>query len=93
MKYYAVFLPMRDPALSQEYRQAHLDYLARRREEKRIFANGRFVDGAGGLIIYMADSEAEVIELAQQDPYVLHKARDYEIHEWDMVTEAVLPWQ
>ncbi|ALS21884.1 MULTISPECIES: YciI family protein [Paenibacillus] len=91
MKYFAVFLPMLSPEKSQEYRPQHLDYLAIRRKEGKIFANGRFLDGAGGLVIYKADSEEEVRHIVQQDPYVIHQARGYEIHEWEMVTEAILP--
>lgn len=91
MKYFAVFLPMLDPQKSQELRPQHLDYLAQRRSEGKIFANGRFVDGVGGLVIYIAADEAEALELAKQDPFVLHGARRCELHEWEMVTEAVLP--
>ncbi|WP_127580352.1 YciI family protein [Paenibacillus koleovorans] len=91
MKHFAVFLPMLDAAKSQQYRAEHLEYLAKRRSEGKIFANGRFVDGAGGLVIYMADSQDEVQDIVNQDPYVIQQARGYEIHEWDIVTEAVLP--
>jgi uncharacterized protein YciI len=91
MKYFAAFLPMKDPQLSQEHRQQHLDYLAQRRSEGKIFASGRFADGAGGLVIYLAETEQEVIEIVKQDPYVISGARGYEVHEWDMVTEAILP--
>ncbi|TBL72481.1 YciI family protein [Paenibacillus thalictri] len=91
MKFFATFLPMKDAQKSVDFRAEHLDYLAQRRSEGKIFANGRFVDGAGGLVIYMAESEAEVLDIVQQDPYVVKGARGYEIHEWDIVTEAVLP--
>jgi hypothetical protein len=60
---------------------------------KTLFANGRFMDGAGGLVVYMAESEADVVRLVQQDPYIIHGARTSEIHEWELVTEAVLPQQ
>ncbi|OXM83767.1 YciI family protein [Paenibacillus rigui] len=90
MKYFAAFLPMKDPQKSQEYRQQHLEYLAQRKSEGKIFASGRFADGAGGLVIYIAETEQEVVDIVKQDPYVLADARGYEIHEWEMVTEAVL---
>ncbi|PZE21402.1 YciI family protein [Paenibacillus xerothermodurans] len=91
MKYFAVFLPMLSPDKSQEFRAQHLEFLAEKRKEGKIFANGRFVDGAGGLVIYMAETEEEVQQMVQQDPYVIQKARSFEIHEWEIVTEAVLP--
>jgi len=87
MNYYAVFLPMKDEEKSKSHRQAHLDYLAKMREQHRIFLYGRLVDGAGGLIIYQGESLEQVDEWASQDPYVTKGARGYEIHEWDMKTD------
>lgn len=87
MKYFAVFLPMKDEEKSQIHRQAHLDFLQKMRDENRIFLFGRLTDGAGGLIIYQGNSLAEVDELAKQDPYVTLGAREYEIHEWAMQTD------
>jgi uncharacterized protein len=93
LKYYAVCLPMLDKEKAARYRPEHLAYLDEKGEEGKIFAKGRFADGAGGLVIYQADSMEEVIEYAKQDPYVVHGARSYEIHEWEMVIDpnAVRP--
>jgi len=85
MKTYAVFLRMKDPELSQKFRPQHLDYLAKRRSEGYIFANGRFLDGAGGLVIYRAENEAQVEAMVKEDPYIIEGAREYEIHEWEIV--------
>lgn len=93
MKHFAMFLPMKDEEKSNLYREDHLAYLDKKREEGRIFANGRFTDGWGGLIIYLADSKTEVEEIAKNDPYIMTGARDYEIHEWDVVTEATFPYK
>lgn len=87
MKYFATFLPMKDPEKSKTYRQEHLDYLAKMREKKRILLYGRFVDGAGGLVIYQGESLEKVAEWVKEDPYVKLGARGYEIHEWDMQTD------
>ncbi len=84
MKYFAAFLSMKDPAKNQELRPAHLDYLNQRTEEGKIFARGKFVDGAGGLVIYVAPSLEEANRIASNDPYVLHGARSLELHESDM---------
>lgn len=46
MKYFAVFLPMLSPEKSKEYRSQHFDFLAAKRKEGKIFANGRFLDGS-----------------------------------------------
>ncbi|GAB3794544.1 YciI family protein [Virgibacillus kimchii] len=84
MKYFAVFLPMADEEKSQKWRPDHLDYLKQKAEEGKVFAKGRFTDGAGGLVIYKSESLAAVEALVEKDPYVIHGARTYEIHEWDM---------
>lgn len=85
MKYFAVFLPMLDTEKSQQYRSQHLDFLEQKRNEGTILMNGRFVDGAGGLVIYQAHSFEEVLALVEEDPYVIQGARTFEIHEWEMV--------
>lgn len=87
MKYYAAFLPMMDPDKSQTYRPQHLAYLEKLGSEGKIFAKGRFPDGAGGLVIYKAESLEEVLSYVQNDPYVIQGARGYEIHEWEMKVE------
>lgn len=84
-RYFAVLLPMADEAKSVKFRPDHLAYLDKMRREGRIWANGKFKDGAGGLILYRANSYEEVVAIVEQDPYVLNKARTFEIHEWDLV--------
>jgi uncharacterized protein YciI len=91
MNYFAVFLPMLDEKKSMKYRQEHLEHLDKMRKNGHIFANGRFLDGAGGLVIYIASSFEEVKSFVEQDPYVVKGARRYEIHEWEIVTDAVIP--
>ena len=91
MKYFVVLLPTLDAEKSNEYRPQHLEYWEQRRKEGHIFANGRFKDGSGGMVIYMAESYEQAKSFAENDPFVIHKARSYEIHEWDIVTDAVIP--
>ncbi len=86
MKYFAVFLSMLDEEKSRIHREEHLKFLGGLREKDVIIMNGRFTDGAGGLVIYKGHDEEEVEKLVRQDPYVISGARDYELHEWDMVT-------
>ncbi|MFS0785502.1 YciI family protein [Shouchella sp. 1P09AA] len=85
MTYYAVLLPMLDEQKSEDYREAHVAYLQEKKAEGKIFANGRFIDGTGGLVIYQTNTFEELLELVQNDPYVVERARDFEIHEWDLV--------
>jgi uncharacterized protein YciI len=86
MKYFAALLPMRDQEKSQSLRPQHLDFLAQKEREGKIFARGRFIDGAGGLVIYKAESLDEAKQMAESDPYVRGGARGLEIHEWEMIT-------
>ena len=85
MKYFAAFLKMEKPELNQQYRQAHLDFLADLDEKGYIFARGAFADGAGGLVIYQAEDKAEAKQLAEQDPYLINGVRSLELHEWNKV--------
>ncbi|MCZ8522603.1 MULTISPECIES: YciI family protein [Paenibacillus] len=89
MGYYVVLLPMRDEEKSALYRPEHLAYLEEQRALGRIFANGRFTDGSGGMVIYKAESAGQAQDWAAQDPYVIHGARSAEVREWDMVPGTV----
>lgn len=84
MKYFAAFLKMRDTKKCEDLRSRHIEFLEQKAKEGRVFARGRFTDGAGGLVIYMAESLEEAREIAESDPYVSSGARALEIHEWDM---------
>lgn len=85
MKYFAVFLPMLDEGKSKKWRPDHLEFLNQKTEEGKIFAKGRFTDGAGALVIYKEETLAAVEELVKKDPYIIHGARTYDIHEWEMI--------
>ena len=90
MKHFVVFLPMLNEEKSKEYRPQHLDYLEKMMVEGKIFAKGRFTDGTGGLVIYLADSLEQATSYAKNDPYVMYEARNYEIHEWEIVGDVKL---
>jgi len=84
VKYFAALLRMQDPAKSQNFRSQHLEFLGKAEKEGRIFARGKFMDDAGGLVIYQAESLDDARKIAESDPYVASGARSLEIHEWDM---------
>jgi len=87
MRYFAVFLPTKDVEKSKQYRSEHLAFLEKDENKDAIFMKGRFADGAGGLVIYQGKSFEEIEAIVKQDPYIIHGARDYEIHEWEMKTD------
>jgi uncharacterized protein len=84
MKYFAALLNMKDAEKNETFRPQHMDFLIQKEKEGKIFARGRFTDGAGGLVIYMADSLEKAKEIAASDPLVASGARTLELHEWDM---------
>lgn len=86
MKYFAVFLPMLDEQKSKDYREEHLKFLEDLRNKETIIMNGKFTDGAGGLVIYKGNDQDEIKALVEQDPYIVNGARNYEMHEWEMVS-------
>ena len=84
MKLFACLLHMKSPELSQKYRPDHLAFLEEQHKKDNVTAYGKFADGAGGLIIYRAETLEDAEALVKQDPYVEKEARTYEIHEWVM---------
>jgi uncharacterized protein len=84
MKYFAALLNMKDTEKNTAFRQQHMDFLMQNEKAGKIFARGRFTDGAGGLVIYVADSLEQAKALAVSDPLVTSGARTLDLHEWDM---------
>nr|WP_275899520.1 YciI family protein [Bacillus piscicola] len=84
---FAVLLKMKDSELSQKYRPDHLAFLEKHHQDNNVTAYGKFTDGAGGLIIYRAETLEQAEDLVKEDPYIKTGARTYEIHEWAMVSE------
>lgn len=85
MKFFAVYLPMLDREKSEQFRPQHLAFLDTMRNEGKVYANGKFTDGSGGLVIYHADSYEDCEALVLNDPYVQEGARGYSIKQWEAV--------
>jgi uncharacterized protein YciI len=84
MKYFAALLKMKDLEKNKTFHQPHIDFLTENEKAGKIFARGKFMDGEGGLVIYIAGSRDEAVKLAGSDPYVSSGARFLEVYEWDM---------
>ncbi|MEJ2109397.1 MAG: YciI family protein [Acidobacteriota bacterium] len=89
MKYFVALLKMKDTEKNAAFRPQHIDFLTGKEEEGVIFARGRFANGEGGLVIYMAESLNDALKLAQSDPYVAQGARTLELFEWNMKLNEV----
>ena len=84
MKYFAAFLKMKDPEKNASFRPQHMDFLIQKEKEGKIFARGRFSEGKGGLVVYIAESFEEAMKTAESDPLVVSGARTLELYEWEM---------
>lgn len=68
------------------HRSAHLARIAALDAQKRVVLAGPFTNGAGSLIIIMAESLAEAEAFAKEDPYTVHGVFEHiEIHPFQQV--------
>lgn len=85
MPYYAAILHMIDPQKNTEVRPRHIEYLDELDKKGKIFARGPFLDGSGGLVVYIANSFEEALSLAEDDPHIVEGVRRLELKEWQVV--------
>jgi uncharacterized protein len=67
-----------------DVRPAHREYLAKLHSEGKLYAAGPFTDDSGSLIVYEAETEQEVRELIEADPF--HEAEIF-------ASCAIKPWK
>jgi uncharacterized protein len=87
MTYYAAILHMLDVQKNEQVRSRHIEYLDRLDEQGNIFARGPFMDGSGGLVVYIAGSYEEAQEMAENDTHVLEQSRRLELREWSLLSK------
>lgn len=86
MKYAVVYSYLADAERVQAMRPTHRDYLRALQADGRLFAAGPFADGSGALIIYNAESAAQVDDLVRNDPFNQAGVfTGWTIYEWDQV--------
>jgi uncharacterized protein YciI len=92
MKTYAAILKFVPNPVERRrpYREAHLKYIYGLRDSGRIIISGPLVDPLdGALIVYRAESLAEVEKIIQNDPY--YRANlwpEISIREWTLVVAS-----
>ena len=69
----------------------HFAYVMKMREQGKLVMGGPFADGSGGLIVYRAASMDEAKTLVENDPAVIEKVFDPEIHPWSVQAADVMP--
>jgi len=70
MKYAAIVEFKKDLSKFDETRPVHRAYLADFISQNKLFLAGGFTDRTGGIIVYEADSPAEVEERLRADPFM-----------------------
>ncbi len=76
-------------ALRDEHRPAHREWLKGLVEQGKMLSSGPFADGTGALLIFTADSEAELHQLISTDPFAMNSAiAAVKTTEWKPVTGA-----
>lgn len=58
-------------AARDETRPAHRDWLAGLAEDGRLLTSGPYGDGAGALLIFKVQDEAQLNDLLKQDPFAV----------------------
>ena len=57
--------------LRNEHRPAHREWLQQLADQGRVLSAGAFADGAGALLLVVAEDEAGLHELLKQDPFAV----------------------
>jgi uncharacterized protein len=86
MAYYAAFLHMKDAEKNAEVLPRHIAYLEDMEARGKVFARGPFTDGTGGLVVYIAETYEEALEIAEADPHIVEGVRRLELKEWTAIT-------
>jgi len=63
---------------------AHIEYVKRMSSETELYAGG-FKGVSGGMIIFKAKNFLSADTMCKNDPIVVNKYYDYELHEWDIL--------
>jgi len=64
----------------QEGVSGHRDFLAERHAAGDLLVGGPFLDDTGGIAIYEASTDEELIALLQQDKTITGRLMTYELH-------------
>jgi len=60
----------------------HVKFLKKYYKENIFVASGRKVPRTGGIILALADSQQQVEEIIQEDPFYIHQLADFTITEF-----------
>ena len=80
---FAIFLDKIPTALtSKETIKRHIEHLRKLDKSGCLILCGPFTDYPSGMIIVRAEDKEEATKIAQSDPFVQEKVRNFEIRSW-----------
>jgi uncharacterized protein YciI len=87
MAMFAVMLTyIEDKDKIAQVRPAHREHLLAQFDAGRLYHAGPFVDDTGGMAIYSADSEAEIVDILARDPFTVEGIiTEAKVKEWELV--------
>jgi len=93
MKYAAIAVYTPDASTIAKARPAHREYLVGLKEQGKLVISGPFADDRGGLLVYEAETPAQVEALIAEDPFARQGVFvSWEIRPWNvvMINQALL---
>jgi uncharacterized protein YciI len=79
-------IKFKDDEKRLQVRPAHRAFLAERLAERKLVTAGPWADDSGALLVFEADSEAELRELLAADPYRIANVYDeVSLREWQPI--------
>jgi uncharacterized protein len=86
MKYAAIIVYTPDSSTIAKARPAHREYLTGLQQQGKLVISGPFSDDRGGLLVYEADTPADVEKLIADDPFAAQGVfTSWEIRPWNVV--------
>jgi uncharacterized protein YciI len=86
MKFAAIAVYTPDASIIAKARPAHREYLTGLEQQGKLVISGPFSDDRGGLLVYEADTAAEVEKLIAEDPFATQGVFvSWEIRPWNVV--------
>ena len=74
-------------AIFDQYVSAHKSYVRQLIEQGHKAKTGYWRERGGGMLVFEADSQEEALAIVAQDPLIVNKCVEYELHEWCIVVE------
>jgi uncharacterized protein len=86
MKFAAIAVYTTDASTIAKARPAHREYLNGLIQQGKLVISGPFSDDSGGLLVYEAETAAQVEKLIAEDPFAIQGVFvSWEIRPWNVV--------